>query len=107
MDFRGLPTRQIQIETTAETLASLSLTLDTLADRILTQARDLPAGTAGRDDGERQLRTLEQGRSQIDIANTLISLDGAPSVPGLETSQRCVIGLTPKRHISHLRDSRL
>ena len=78
VDFRGLPTRQIQIETTAETLASLSLTLDTLADRILTQARDLPAGTAGRDDGERQLRTLEQGRSQIDIANTLISLDGAP-----------------------------
>ena len=68
VDFRGLPTRQIQIETTAETLASLSLTLDTLADRILTQARDLPAGTAGRDDGERQLRTLEQGRSQIDIA---------------------------------------
>ncbi|MEG3593727.1 MAG: efflux RND transporter permease subunit [Pseudomonadota bacterium] len=78
VDFRGLPTREIQIETTAETLASLSLTLDTLADRILNQARDLPAGTAGRDDGERQLRTLEQGRSQIDIANTLIALDGAP-----------------------------
>jgi multidrug efflux pump subunit AcrB len=78
VDFRGLPTREMQIETTAETLASLRLTIDTLADRILTQARDLPAGTAGRDDGERQLRSLEQGRSQTDIANTLIALDGSP-----------------------------
>ena len=76
VDFRGLPTREMQIETTAETLASLGLTLNTLADRILTQARDLPAGTAGRDDGERQLRSLEQGRTQTDISNTLISLNG-------------------------------
>jgi multidrug efflux pump subunit AcrB len=78
VDFRGLPTREMQIETTTETLASLGLTLDTLADRILTQARDLPAGTAGRDDGERQLRSLEQGRTQTDISNTLIALDGSP-----------------------------
>ena len=76
VDFRGLPTREMQIETTAETLASLGITLDILADRILTQARDLPAGTAGRDDGERQLRSLEQGRTQTDISNTLIALDG-------------------------------
>ena len=76
VDFQGLPTREMQIETTAETLASLGLTLDTLADRILTQARDLPAGTAGRDDGERQLRSLEQGRTQTDISNTLIALNG-------------------------------
>ncbi len=76
VDFRGLPTREMQIEMTAETLASLGLTLDTLADRILTQARDLPAGTAGRDDGERQLRSLEQGRTQTDISNTLIALNG-------------------------------
>ncbi|NBR74661.1 MAG: efflux RND transporter permease subunit [Gammaproteobacteria bacterium] len=78
VDFRGLPTREMQIETSAETLASLGLTLDMLADRILTQARDLPAGTAGRDDGERQLRSLEQGRSQTDIGNTIIALDGSP-----------------------------
>ena len=76
VDFRGLPTREMQIETTAETLASLGLTLNTLADRILTQARDLPAGTAGRDDGERQLRSLEQGRTQTAISNTLIALNG-------------------------------
>ena len=76
--FSGLPIRQMQIETTTETLASIGLTLDTLADRILSQARDLPAGTAGRNDGERQLRSLEQGRSQIDIANTLIAINGSP-----------------------------
>lgn len=78
VEFRGLPAREIQIETSAETIASLGLTLDTLADRILTQARDLPAGTTGRDDGERQLRSLEQGRNQTDIANTVISLNGSP-----------------------------
>ena len=78
VDFRGLPTREMQIETNAETLASLGLTLDTLSDRILTQARDLPAGTAGRDDGARQLRSLEQGRTQEQIANTLIQLDESP-----------------------------
>ena len=78
VEFRGLPSREIQIETTAETIAALGLTLDTLADRILTQARDLPAGTTGRDDGERQLRSLEQGRNQTDIANTIISINGSP-----------------------------
>ncbi len=77
VDFRGLPTREMQIETTAETLASLGLTLDTLGDRILTESRDLPAGTAGRDDGERQLRSLQQGRNQTEIADTLIRLDGS------------------------------
>jgi multidrug efflux pump subunit AcrB len=79
VDFRGLPTREMQIETRAEVLASLGLTLDTLADRILTEARDLPAGTAGRDDGERQLRSLEQGRTQTQIADTLIRLEGSPT----------------------------
>lgn len=78
VEFRGLPAREIQIETSTETIASLGLTLDSLADRILTQARDLPAGTTGRNDGERQLRSLEQARNQIDIANTVISLDGSP-----------------------------
>lgn len=77
VDFRGLPTREMQIETRADTLASLGLTLDSLGDRILTESRDLPAGTAGRDDGERQLRSLEQGRSQTEIADTLIRLDGS------------------------------
>ena len=76
--FSGLPIRQMQIETNSETLASIGLTLDTLGDRILSQARDLPAGTAGRNDGERQLRSLEQGRSQTDIANTLIAINGSP-----------------------------
>lgn len=79
VDFRGLPTREMQIETSTEVLASLGLTLDTLADRILTEARDLPAGTAGRDDGERQLRSLEQGRTQTQIADTLIRLEGSPT----------------------------
>jgi len=78
VEFRGLPAREIQIETSTETIASLGLTLDSLADKILTQARDLPAGTTGRNDGERQLRSLEQARNQTDIANTVISLDGSP-----------------------------
>ena len=78
VEFRGLPAREVQIETSAKTIASLGLTLDSLADRILTQALDLPAGTTGRDDGERQLRSLEQGRNQTDIANTIISLDSSP-----------------------------
>ncbi len=68
----------MQLETDSGTLASLGLTLDKLGDRILSQARDLPAGTAGRKDGERQLRSLEQGRSQADIANILIAVDGSP-----------------------------
>ncbi len=78
VDFRGLPSREIQIEIDAETLASLELTFDDLANSILNQARDFPAGTVGRQDGERQLRSLEQGRTQSQIANTLIQLDGSP-----------------------------
>lgn len=78
VDFRGLPTREIQIETSAQTLAQLGVSLDTLADAILSQSRDLPAGTAGRADGERQLRSLEQGRSVIDLGLTRLTFNDDP-----------------------------
>ena len=107
VDFRGLPTREMQIETTAETLASLGLTLNTLADRILTQARDLPAGTAGRDDGERQLRSLEQGRTQTDISNTLIALNGKRIGTRLGDIATVRDRVDPKLPTSPFEDSRL
>ena len=107
VDFRGLPTREMQIETTAETLASLGLTLDTLADRILTQARDLPAGTAGRDDGERQLRSLSRDElRQTSRTHSLHSM-AHESALGSAISQQFVIESIPKLPTSPFEDNRL
>jgi multidrug efflux pump subunit AcrB len=78
VDFRGLPTREIQIETSAQTLSQLGVSLDTLADAILTQSRDLPAGTVGRSDGERQIRSLEQSRSATDLGSTRLTFADNP-----------------------------
>ena len=102
----SLPNREMQIETTAET-ASLGLT-DTLADRILTQARDLPAGTAGRDDGERQLRK-PGARANSDRHLELYSLRSMAHESALSsaTSQQFVIESTPKLPTSPFEDNRL
>ncbi len=62
VSFKGLPDAELQIQIPAAELHALGLSLDEMATRIGAQSLDLPAGTAGRSDGGRLVRSLGQAR---------------------------------------------
>jgi len=62
IDVEGIPDEEIAIQITSESLQRLGMTLNELAARIRQLSQDIPAGTIGRADTARQVRTLEQRR---------------------------------------------
>ncbi|HCH23934.1 MAG TPA: acriflavin resistance protein [Oceanospirillaceae bacterium] len=56
--FLGLPSREIAIQVTNGTLHELGLSMQTMAGLIGNQSSDVMAGTAGKDDGSKQLRAI-------------------------------------------------
>jgi len=71
----GLPKQEIAIQIPGARLAELGMTLDQVADRVAALSRDLPAGTVGRDEAGRQLRSLDQRRSELGFARLPLRAD--------------------------------
>lgn len=64
VDITGLPDEEIAIQVPQTALDELGLSLQQISRRIAAESIDLPAGTVGRDDVGRELRTLNQRRSE-------------------------------------------
>ncbi|SIT07572.1 efflux RND transporter permease subunit [Neptunomonas antarctica] len=62
IDFTGMPDEEIAIQIPAAQLHSLGLSLNDIATNISQRSVDLPAGTAAKSDGARQIRSLSQQR---------------------------------------------
>lgn len=75
VDITGLPKEEIAIQIPSARLAELGLTLDEVAARIDARSVDLPAGTVGRDDAARQLRSLDQRRGEQGFAELPLVVD--------------------------------
>ena len=71
----GLPEDELAIQVPQATLEDLGLSLQQVADRIAADSRDLPAGTVGRDDVGRELRTLSQRRSEAGFEQLTLVAD--------------------------------
>jgi len=71
----GLPKQEIAIQIPSARLAELGMTLNQVADRVEALSRDLPAGTVGRDEAGRQLRSLDQRRSEHGFAQLPLRAD--------------------------------
>ena len=71
----GLPKEEIAIQIPSARLADLGMTLDQVADRVERLSRDLPAGTVGRDEAGRQLRSLDQRRNEQGFAQLPLRAD--------------------------------
>jgi len=69
IQIEGLPEEEIAIQIPAHQLEELGLTLPQVADQITRFSRDIPAGSIGREDVARQLRSLEQRRDELAFAN--------------------------------------
>ncbi|MEN8216471.1 MAG: efflux RND transporter permease subunit [Pseudomonadota bacterium] len=61
----GLPDEEIAIQVPSHQLRAYGLSLEEIANRIVAENRELPAGTIGRDDAMRELRSLGQQRTEL------------------------------------------
>ena len=68
VEINGLPDEQVSIEIPIEQLQYLELTLDEISSRINTFSQDMPAGTLGSQHNAKELRSLEQARSEMEFA---------------------------------------
>lgn len=64
IDFEGMPKQEIALQLTPDSLDQLGMTLPEIASAIRTRSVDLPAGTAAKNDGARQIRSLGQQRDE-------------------------------------------
>jgi len=67
IDIQGLPEEEMAIQVPQSAQEALGLSLAQIADRVRGLSVDAPAGTVGRDDVGRELRTINQGRSENDF----------------------------------------
>lgn len=77
IEVTGLPDEEVAIQIPAARLQELNLRLTDVARTIDAISRDLPAGSAGRDDVARQLRSLEQRRDVLGFERLPIVADDA------------------------------
>jgi multidrug efflux pump subunit AcrB len=67
IEFVGLPSEELAIQVSSSDLMALDTTLDSLAAIVRQRSIDLPAGVVGRNQGEMQLRALDQRRSSFEF----------------------------------------
>lgn len=63
IDIVGLPEQEIAIQIPITTLIDLNVSLPQIAERIAARSQDFPAGTIGKREVGKQLRSLQQQRS--------------------------------------------
>ncbi len=68
VDISGLPEEEISIQVDNERLEQLELGLDAIGERVGAFSRDLPAGSVGRGEGARELRSLDKRRDALEFA---------------------------------------
>lgn len=62
IDFSGMPDEEIAIKVPTHELNALGMTLNDIATTVSQLSVDIPAGTAAKEDGSRQIRSLSQQR---------------------------------------------
>ena len=64
VDIHGLPEQEMSIQVSQQRLQELGVTLSDVANQVAKQSRDIPAGMVGESDVARQVRSLDQRRSE-------------------------------------------
>ncbi len=74
VEINGLPDEQMTIEIPIEQLQYLDLSLDEISTRINTFSQDMPAGTLGGQHNAKELRSMEQARTEMEFAKIPIKI---------------------------------
>lgn len=75
IDIEGLPKQEIAIQLSGERLNELRLSLQDIAQRVRQTSSDVPAGSVGRAESARQLRSLDQARNVADFEDLAVAAD--------------------------------
>lgn len=72
VDFIGLPEQEIAIQVPSAQINNLRLSLPQLGQHIRDASQDIPAGTSGKNEVARELRSVEQRRSDVGFQSLAI-----------------------------------
>jgi len=72
VEYEGLPDEEIAVLVGGQRLEALHMTLDDLAHEVGRVSANVPAGTIGRGQGSRQLRSLDQQRDPLGFQQLVI-----------------------------------
>lgn len=72
VSISGLPEEEISIQVGNDRLQELELSLDGIGERVGAFSRDLPAGSVGRGEGARELRSLDKRRDALEFAGVSV-----------------------------------
>ncbi len=75
VEINGLPDEEIRIQVDSERLEQLELGLQQIGDRVADFSRDLPAGSVGRGEGARELRSLDKRRDALEFGRLPVRSD--------------------------------
>jgi multidrug efflux pump subunit AcrB len=75
IEFTGLTEDEMAIQVPSANLYRLDMTLADIGERVRSMAQDLPAGSVGRDDTARQVRSLEQARDVVSFERLVLRND--------------------------------
>ncbi len=65
VNFSGMPEEEMAVEISQDALEQYNLTLESVGNQLAGMSRDIPAGSVGDNDSVRDLRALEQKRSEM------------------------------------------
>ena len=71
----GLPDEELSIQVSGQTLRDLGLSLNQIGERIRAHSRDTSIGILGRNDAGRELRIVDQRRSEISFEDVPVIAD--------------------------------
>lgn len=75
INFRGLPTEEIAIQIPGETLRDLGLNLHQIGQRVQSHSSDSSVGISGRNDSAREIRFVDQRRSELSFEDVPVIVD--------------------------------
>ena len=75
IDLEGLPAQEIAIQVDGTRLSELRLSLQEISQRVRGASSDVPAGSVGRAESARQLRSMDQARSVEDFRSLPVAAD--------------------------------
>lgn len=84
VEFVGLPEQEIAIQVPAKQIANLEMSLPEIGEQVRNASRDIPAGTSGKDELARELRSVEQRRTETGF-NDLVILSARQADKGNTT----------------------
>jgi len=87
INFTGLPTEQMSIEIPQQALEHYGLSLEQVGNQVANMSRDYPAGSVGDSDSVRDIRALQQRRTETEFAQMPLVVNASENVSLGEVGQ--------------------